>query len=890
MNKNIAFIGLAILSSSVGVSAQSITNLLDNISQQQSVTYTYNELGLMLSMDGPRTDVQDITKYEYDAQGRLIKTINPLGHTTEILTYNSFNEPLSIKNENGVITTLTYNGFGWLEIITVNTRETHFEYDKTGQITKTILPDNSFIIYEYDDAHRLIAIEDNEGNRTTYQLDLMGNKLKTDIKNNVGTLTSTQQNVFDELSRLRTATNGVGDSTLYDYNKNDLLVKETDALTNVTQHSYDALNRLTQTIGADNGVTKLAYDNASQLSSVTDAESKTTEYKYTPLNNISTQISPDSGTTKYAYDNADNLVLKTDARGVTTKYTYDELSRLTKINYGSVKENVSLYYDDVSNNNKGIGKLTRVTDSSGQAEFVYDNYEQLTTERYQIKSPKSAVQHYETSYQYNDNGAITKITYPSGRQVIYSLNTLGLVNNISTQSISDTASTTVISNVNYLPFGPSASYTYGNGLVATRMYDKGYRLTGDNLAALKNQTITYSKIGNIKAIVDASDASNNQTLTYDKLSRLKTANGEYGSFEYTYDKIGNRLTKKENTLTDTYGYSPDNHHLNGITIQIAHPEIKHVSRYNLAGRLSHYTSGLGTTSYLYNHRGLRSAKTNAVEKVHYHYNVDGLLIAESTDSGAWNKEYVYFNNQLVAVVDYSHDANGSLFYVHTDYLGTPKLATNSAKALVWQADYTPFGIASINDDVDNDSITLTLNIRFPGQYYDKESKLHNNWFRYYDPVLGRYIKSDPIGLEAGVSTYGYVGANPLSRYDFYGLKECPEGMVPKGVPCEMAEDDGSLSTDGKCMTAECAAGLLPNREMTPAEKCMAMCLFEGHIGGKAVEKIADEQSKSFNEKACKNVIGNIKENKIANKVPYLNTIMGAAGTAACAKFCYSGRG
>ena len=60
---------------------------------------------------------------------------------------------------------------------------------------------------------------------------------------------------------------------------------------------------------------------------------------------------------------------------------------------------------------------------------------------------------------------------------------------------------------------------------------------------------------------------------------------------------------------------------------------------------------------------------------------------------------------------------------------------------------------------------LTYNLRFPGQYYDQNAKLHYNYFRDYDPAKGRYIESDPIGLAGGVNTYGYVGQNPVQWTD-----------------------------------------------------------------------------------------------------------------------------
>jgi RHS repeat-associated protein len=93
-----------------------------------------------------------------------------------------------------------------------------------------------------------------------------------------------------------------------------------------------------------------------------------------------------------------------------------------------------------------------------------------------------------------------------------------------------------------------------------------------------------------------------------------------------------------------------------------------------------------------------------------------------------------------------------------------------------------------------------LNIRFPGQYYDQETGLHYNYFRYYDPSTGRYINSDPVGLGGGLNTYAYVGNNPLKYLDFYGLDSqmCYRPFYP--IPqlyarhCFLEFSDGSSSS------------------------------------------------------------------------------------------------
>ena len=98
-------------------------------------------------------------------------------------------------------------------------------------------------------------------------------------------------------------------------------------------------------------------------------------------------------------------------------------------------------------------------------------------------------------------------------------------------------------------------------------------------------------------------------------------------------------------------------------------------------------------------------------------------------------------------------------YVINDHLGTPQMLVDEQQNVVWEAHYSPFGEADLVVE------QVEFNLRFPGQYYDKETGLHYNYFRDYDPSLGRYVQSDPIGLAGGINTFAYVGGNPLSYVD-----------------------------------------------------------------------------------------------------------------------------
>jgi RHS repeat-associated protein len=110
-----------------------------------------------------------------------------------------------------------------------------------------------------------------------------------------------------------------------------------------------------------------------------------------------------------------------------------------------------------------------------------------------------------------------------------------------------------------------------------------------------------------------------------------------------------------------------------------------------------------------------------------------------------------------------------IYYVHGDHLGTPKVITRpSDNAIVWRWDQDPFGMAVPNQNPSSLG-TFVYNLRFRGQYYDQELGLNYNYFRHYDPNVGRYVESDPSGLAAGVNTYAYALANPVALNDSFGL-------------------------------------------------------------------------------------------------------------------------
>jgi RHS repeat-associated protein len=121
------------------------------------------------------------------------------------------------------------------------------------------------------------------------------------------------------------------------------------------------------------------------------------------------------------------------------------------------------------------------------------------------------------------------------------------------------------------------------------------------------------------------------------------------------------------------------------------------------------------------------------------------------------------------------------YYIHSDQLDTPRVITDTSGNVVWQWDNSdPFGNNVPNENPSGQG-TFKFPLRFPGQYADKETNTHYNINRDYDPSIGRYIQSDPIGLGGGINTYEYVEGDPLNAFDADGLVKIGPN-VPLGVP------------------------------------------------------------------------------------------------------------
>ena len=128
------------------------------------------------------------------------------------------------------------------------------------------------------------------------------------------------------------------------------------------------------------------------------------------------------------------------------------------------------------------------------------------------------------------------------------------------------------------------------------------------------------------------------------------------------------------------------------------------------------------------------------------------------------QELVYLGDTPVASVRPGAGGGVDIYPIYADHLNTPRLITNQGNQIVWEWKTDTFGTGAANENPSGLG-AFSFNLRFPGQYFDAETGLHYNYFRDYDPTIGRYVESDPIGLDGGVNTYAYVTNHPLRNYD-----------------------------------------------------------------------------------------------------------------------------
>jgi len=280
----------------------------------------------------------------------------------------------------------------------------------------------------------------------------------------------------------------------------------------------------------------------------------------------------------------------------------------------------------------------------------------------------------------------------------------------------------------------------------------------------------------------------NQSFGYDALGRLVSVNAGGSSWSIGYDANGNRTAVTLNGVARSYTTASTSNRLLGLSnparsfgYDNAGNTLSDSASYNavygLDGRLSQLSAGGRQMSLAYDANGLRvrrqiSGGTNP-GITYYTYDQQGQLLGEYVlVAGQLTAlmEYAWLEDMPVAVVRLTAGGAHEVFYIHSDHLGAPRVAVDTQGRVRWRWMAEPFGAtAAETNPAGLGDVNITL--RLPGQQADGFVGLHYNAFRDYDPTTGRYVQSDPIGLNGGINTYSYVSGNPLSGIDPTGLDE-----------------------------------------------------------------------------------------------------------------------
>jgi YD repeat-containing protein len=629
-------------------------------------TYTYNQYGQVLTADGPRTDVADVTTYTYyDAtdpdlgkRGNLATVSNALSHVTQITAYDLNGNPLTVVDPNGTVTTLTYDARQRLTGRMVGGETTSYQYDGVGQLRKATLPDGSFIAYTWDAAHRLTGVSDALGNQIVYTLDAMGNRTQEDVRDPANQLSRTRQRVYDALNRLAQDIGAQRQSTAYEYDANGNRTKVTDPLSQSTLSAYDALNRLIKLTDPGTGITRLAWDGQDRLTQVSDPRNLVTAYTVDGLGNRTQQQSPDSGSTSSTYDAAGNELTRTDAKGQLTRTAYDALNRPTLITYQDGSQLRATWDQGVN----GLGRLTQFDELNsgtvtGSRQTTYDPVGRLLSETRTLSGTAGHPVSHTIGYAWS-GGKLAGLTLPSGKQVSYSRNGAGQISQVS---LTDAGQTKVLASaITYHPFGGLKSWTDGAGQIHNRNQDQDGQITGYTLGATP-WLLSYDAAGRITAQVDGSDATHSALYGYDALDHLASAQLPASSYGYAYDATGNRTAQTIGGTTRSYVTDPASNKLQSLS---GSPPKTYSSdangsivgdgqtqyAYDARGRLTSSSGAAGTTTYRIDALGQRVRKTTGTSDTLYHYDLAGHLLAESDGTGAITREYLWLDDTPLAVL------------------------------------------------------------------------------------------------------------------------------------------------------------------------------------------------------------------------------------------------
>lgn len=793
--------------------------------KQTGIEYDYDDRGNVIRVkefgfDGGGVLSERTTNIDYDDHNQPIKVYRQGNLDKEVLitkytwlkvgVLQKIEEPL--KNT----TTTFYHNEKDLIVKLIRTQDDDelrfdFTYDDKGQANSMARYINGGlagqVAYERDEFGQIAKVFDGNGqdlgfntlNAGVNQGVLFDAVIMADLKQNTQTGQTPILSAFDK-NTLR-LTLGDGSQAVYKLDDFGRISAITHPQVDTHQYAYDSQGNLIQILLSDGRRIVYHYNNKGL---------RIKKEVYHANTNASTQDKPIFSTT-WQYDDKDRLVGMND-NTQTVHYTYDNDNNV-------IQKTVQLS----GLNTPLITKFSYQKDKDGKAQKVG-----ITLPDGTVLSSKNNVISYQAPHSKQKSALLTKqtdgqasntqtgqVSYVLGRHIIQSqyYDTMGNWAGLSYQPAQASSKDKITHGQHKNePSSPLFSQHWqrgNNGLIdAITEQDKQgthtyhYLYDDTNALLLSKQNSPHTK--------------HDTYYAYDKLgnrvaSQSKSSVGMMTLTQYRYDDKGRITGTNKSTHANTGATSTENNPISpSIQYDSAGKPITY-GKYFLTyhnGRLSEvkYKDGKPVASYRYNELGQRVQKISYInakgERIsiptttHYIYE-DSLLQHELDDKGNIIRHYVYMGDKLIATMDYDHQNQNTqsktnhqdslwqtlktkfgnlatntqfapkIHYVISDHLGRPRQVLDKNNELVWQLTPTDFG-GIVNQELQSKT-GYTLNLRFSGQYEDKETGLYYNHHRYYDPTTGRYITPDPLGLAGGENLYTYVGNSPIHYNDPVGL-------------------------------------------------------------------------------------------------------------------------
>ncbi len=392
------------------------------------------------------------------------------------------------------------------------------------------------------------------------------------------------------------------------------------------------------------------------------------------MNRLVKTTFPDGKNQTASYDAIGNMVSTTDPKSQTIQLAYDEQGRVKKATYPN---GTSITYS-----HDKAGNRVSMNDLASSTTYTYDQRSRLIAE---AKTVDGAA--YRTLYEYDSESRLTKLTYSDGYQLTYAYDNLDRVSQLGS-----------FGTFAYTKDDKVKTITYGNGIQTTYSYDSRSRATRilvkDGAVTKLDLNYGYTGNGDVQSIDDGV-APVDETYTHDGLDRPTSSNGPWGTISYTFDAVGNRLSKTEGGTTN-YSYGAYNRLIQAGSTTYT---------YDNNGNMVTKNEGVDSWTYAYDYSNMMTkAVKNGVTQGQYLYDGDGKrvkVIEGNTKVYAFlGLDIIYEKDVTAGTVTKYFYANGlqiarinpfATTYFHQDALGSTRLTTDGAKLIQFSSNYKPFG-------------------------------------------------------------------------------------------------------------------------------------------------------------------------------------------------------